>query len=320
MQRLLHYLGILLVIFLCKQLKAQKYDAYNVIVDSAKSAYDKEDYLKAANLYNEAFDALGGALYLDLYQAACAWSRVEEIDSAFKCMFRLAKPPIGGFENYELLEKEQSFLNLHKYEKWDSLLLMVKQNYTNANSNLDYDLMEELAEINADDQEIRGIKTVLDSIFEDNPVQRQKMMQDMLYRDSINLVKVDRIIEEYNWPGPNIIGVSGCYTLFLVIQHASPKVRVKYLPLFREAVKQGKAFESNLAMLEDRVLVDQGKPQIYGTQMEKDPETGEWRIAPIQDPENVDKRRISVNLIIPMSDYVKNWGLTWDVEQHKLRN
>lgn len=56
-----------------------------------------------------------------------------------------------------------------------------------------------------------------------------------------------------------VVGNKGSTTLFLVIQHADLGTQVKYLPMVREAVKQHKAQASNLALLEDRVALGQGK-------------------------------------------------------------
>ena len=84
----------------------------------------------------------------------------------------------------------------------------------------------------------------------------------------------------------------------------------------REAVKNGKAQGSSLALLEDRVAIGQGKRQIYGSQIGRDIQTLEYYVLPLEDPDNVDKRRAEVGLG-PLADYVRNWNMTWDPEQYK---
>jgi len=84
----------------------------------------------------------------------------------------------------------------------------------------------------------------------------------------------------------------------------------------REAVKHGKAQASNLALLEDRVALGQGKKQIYGSQIGRDPETQLYYVSPLEDPDNVDKRREAVGLQ-PLAEYVSRWQIKWDVEQYK---
>ncbi len=88
--------------------------------------------------------------------------------------------------------------------------------------------------------------------------------------------------------------------------------------MMRAAVKKGNANASSLALLEDRVALHQGKRQIYGSQIHTDKETPEMYVAPLIDPENVDKRRAEVGLG-KLADYVSHWDLVWDIEKHKER-
>lgn len=86
--------------------------------------------------------------------------------------------------------------------------------------------------------------------------------------------------------------------------------------MMREAVKNGKAQGSSLALLEDRVAIGQGRRQIYGSQIGRDPETNQYYVLPLEDPNNVDKRRAEVGLST-LAEYVMNWDIKWDVEQYK---
>ncbi len=69
------------------------------------------------------------------------------------------------------------------------------------------------------------------------------------------------------------MAVGGADALFLVIQHANLKTQEEYLPVMRESVNNGQAAPQYLAMLEDKVLVKQGKKQMYGSQIETDKDT-----------------------------------------------
>ncbi len=81
--------------------------------------------------------------------------------------------------------------------------------------------------------------------------------------------------------------------------------------MVREAVAQGEVRPSSLALLEDRVLVGQGKPQIYGSQLITDPTTGKNSIQPIADEMDVDKRRAAVGLE-PLAEYAKRFGVIYE--------
>ena len=86
--------------------------------------------------------------------------------------------------------------------------------------------------------------------------------------------------------------------------------------MMRAAVKEGNAKASDLAYLEDRVLLRQGKKQIYGSQIYYDGETGAFFVQPLEDPDHVDARRASVGLE-PLADYLEYWDMKWDLEEYK---
>lgn len=127
-------------------------------------------------------------------------------------------------------------------------------------------------------------------------------------KDRINLIKVEKIISQYGWLGPQEVGINGSQALFLVIQHSDLATQQKYLSIIREAEKEGKILSSNLAILEDRITMREGRKQLYGSQGFKDNETGIRYIYPIFDPDNLDKRRESMGMS-PMKEYVNDWNL-----------
>lgn len=138
--------------------------------------------------------------------------------------------------------------------------------------------------------------------------------------DSINQVIVKSILDKYGWLGISEIGNQCSSTLYRVIQHSNLNIQEKYLPLVREAVKNKEAKPSDLATLEDRVALRQGKKQVYGTQVGQDKKSLKYYISPLEDPDNVDNRRAEVGLE-PLSKALENyfeiWHLKWDVEQYK---
>jgi hypothetical protein len=123
--------------------------------------------------------------------------------------------------------------------------------------------------------------------------------------DVANMKRLAQIIDTYGWPGLRFAGAAS-QTAFLVLQHADPATQRKYLPLLRDAVKRSDAMGGHLAMLEDRLLVAAGKPQVYGSQLAADP----LRFEPIEDEAHVDERRRSVGLE-PLAEYAKHFGLSY---------
>ena len=72
----------------------------------------------------------------------------------------------------------------------------------------------------------------------------------------------------------------------------------------------------NIALLEDRTALRQGKRQTYGSQIGTDPDTGQKYVLPLEDPDNVDKRRFEVGLG-SLAEYTGFFDFEWDVEAFK---
>ena len=169
-----------------------------------------------------------------------------------------------------------------------------------------------------------AIEARLDTVLDDDQSDRRKLDEfsklhnprklDSLWevigkKDDINLAKVTAILDKYGWLGINEIGEKANLALFIVIQHADSLTQVTYLPMMRQAVKDGKAKAEDLALLEDRVLTEQGKPQIYGSQVRTN-KAGKNEFFPIADERNVNKRRGSVGLE-PLEVYARNFGIDY---------
>ena len=140
--------------------------------------------------------------------------------------------------------------------------------------------------------------------------QRDSVIAHMALQDSLNLLRVTAILDSAGWLSAEEVGDRGNQALFLVLQHADrqPAVQARYLPIMREAVAEGRARPHELAMLEDRVAVNSGHPQIYGSQIGwKD---GKPFMQPIEDEARVNERRAAVGLE-PLERYAERFGLQW---------
>lgn len=182
--------------------------------------------------------------------------------------------------------------------------------------NYDKSLKRELLEIWNEDQDIRNEASgAWEKTGGENPIydSLNKIMHSI---DSIHLIRVTKILDEKGWIGKDQVGKLANNTLFLVIQHSDLKTQQKYLPMMRNAVKEGKSEASWLALLEDRVALGEGRKQIYGSQIFWNKETNKSYVAPLEDPDNVDKRRSEMGLN-PLARYLKQWNLNWDVEEYK---
>lgn len=178
------------------------------------------------------------------------------------------------------------------------------------------DLEKQLDSIYSNDQKYRLQLREIEKKYGSNSIELKECWKMIQENDSINIIKVRSIFDQYGWPSADIIGKKGSKTLFLVIQHADIETQEKYLPIMRGAVKNGNAAAGQLALLEDRVALRRNKKQIYGSQIGKDPDTKLYYVRPLEDPDHVNERRASVGLE-KLEKYIKYWDLKWDAEQYK---
>lgn len=155
-----------------------------------------------------------------------------------------------------------------------------------------------------------SVKAELKAIFERDQKTRRgtDSVMFMSYIDSCNQVQVKGLIAKYGWLGNSVIGNYN-QVLFLVFQHADLETQVKYFPLLQESVDKGESSKSYAALLKDRILMRQGKKQIYGSQVVFN-NTGGQEFYPIEDEQNVNLRRAKVGLQ-PIEEYAKYFGIEY---------
>jgi hypothetical protein len=170
------------------------------------------------------------------------------------------------------------------------------------------------------DAELTNLKTELDSIWEmdqkyraiaselriKNEGRRTEVEADLWLKqaeiDSFNMLKIERIIAKYGYPGKSLVGEDLKSIAAFVIIH-NPSKQEKYLPLLWSESKKGNVDTREVAILEDRILMLKGKKQIYGTAMKYDTigfdsiksvYTTKLKVWEIQNYSNLDKKREKV--------------------------
>ena len=161
-----------------------------------------------------------------------------------------------------------------------------------------------------------------DSMMEKYGVEsEQALEQQEIYEGNhvINEKKVRDILDQYGWPDKETIGEQGNITICAVIQHSDNEIRIKYLPMMKEAVKDKKLHPRFLVRAEDRIATERGDLQIYGGQMKYYPETKSFNVWPVFDPVNIDKRRAEIGLG-PIAEHLKNrFDFEWNLEEQLKR-
>jgi hypothetical protein len=124
--------------------------------------------------------------------------------------------------------------------------------------------------------------------------------------DSVNMITAKLIIRKYGFPGYALVGEDGSKGFWAIIQHCDHDVsfQQKVLAMMSKEVERHNASGEDYALLQDRVLINTGHKQLYGTQVRIDLKTHHAHPLPIKDSPNVDSRRKAVGLS-PLKDYLK---------------
>lgn len=172
-------------------------------------------------------------------------------------------------------------------------------------SKIDSILQKKIISMFAEDQKWRSesLNLINDkkSVYDEATINK-----NMGRADSLNMIEAKKIIDNQGFPGYDLVGEDGSNGFWAIIQHCDGDVafQQKALTLMSKQVERHNASGENYALLQDRVLINQGHKQLYGTQVRLDLKTHHAKPLPIQDSLNVDVRRKAVGLS-PLGDYLK---------------
>ncbi|HEY4652045.1 MAG TPA: DUF6624 domain-containing protein [Pontibacter sp.] len=272
----------------------------------AYAKYEAKDYKTSAELFDKALkDGKGSGS--DHYNAACSWALAGNKDNAFA---HLNKAIEKGWTNISHLKKDSDLNSLHSDKRWGPMVSKLQASVDKIEANYNKPLKAELEQILESDQQVR--RELMAAMQEHGPASAEvkELALKMKQADAENQQKVIAIIEKYGWPGKSMVGPQASNAAFLVIQHSDKAIMEKYLPLLREAVTKKEAEKSQLALMEDRYLMYNDKPQLYGSQVHTNPTTQQQELYKVEDEANLDKRRAEMGLE-PIKDYLKRFGIEY---------
>lgn len=165
------------------------------------------------------------------------------------------------------------------------------------------DIRSALGRMVQEDQNLRSKVMALDEKRE--PVKFAEIQAQLQAEDEKNHQELKRIFREVGFPTMAMVGRDGVSTAFILVQHADQD-----LPFQEEALKLAEPLmlrrelsKQQFAMLTDRVLIGQGKPQRYGTQLKRAGD--KWALEDVEDPAKLDVRRESMGLN-SSADYIES--------------
>lgn len=121
------------------------------------------------------------------------------------------------------------------------------------------------------------------------------------FKDSIfrnHQKRAEKILEKYGFVGYDLAGKEGSRNFWLIVQHSdhNPAFQNEALERMEIEVKKENAEPSSFGLLVDRVKLNTGEKQIYGTQVAYDTNTGQAYPKTLADSSNVNQRRKSIGL------------------------
>lgn len=171
------------------------------------------------------------------------------------------------------------------------------------------------------DQAARAWTVGMASLSADEIVEYTAEMERV---DSLNQTMVFGILDNDGWPSN--LSDKANRAIWIVIDHSDLTSRSKYLSFVRAKADEGILDKSDYAMLNDRVLMEEGKPQVYGTQIKMaatfDGEDMAMQLYlwPVENPDALDSLRRSVGLS-PIEEYLRSSSesvgqeVIWDKEK-----
>lgn len=151
------------------------------------------------------------------------------------------------------------------------------------------------------------------SMFVCDQKKRDNLMEDIIKKfalsddainicdgtDSENQYLLKGIIKKHGFPTLDMVGKDAMDGIWFIIQHADGDLEWQKSQLLNieAAVKNGDLNGDKYAYLYDRIKVNSGEKQLYGTQFEDvDFDNKTTKLRPTEDIENLDKRRLQIGL------------------------
>lgn len=288
---------------------------YSTWMEKGKTALGNKNYETCAACYKKAAQ-LHPSSYQSKYLTARCFALLGKTKKSHKYLTQAIRQDWEDVETW--LERDAA--DFEKLKKKKRCWKKIEKEIVAQQKGLNMELRNELLAIEAEDQKYRSQMAALikkgDPKIVDSPAFKKLEVQQAAI-DKKLLPQVENIIEKYGYPTQAMVGKQPRKTVFLVIQHADLEQQEKYLPLFQKAVKDGTLKFKTLALMIDRIEMAKGRPQIYGTQVKRNSETGEFYFYNILNERNLEKRRAAVGLP-PIEDYAKRFGFEYKFIDQKL--
>ncbi|WBT04742.1 hypothetical protein PFY01_08300 [Brevundimonas vesicularis] len=151
---------------------------------------------------------------------------------------------------------------------------------------------ERLERMGALDQVGRRAFTVLD--FSALPADERQTAETLAWADinAVDKALLDELltmVPAEGWFKKSVYGERAAGAAFLIIQHSDLEKWRRFVPVLEALVAQGEVEGQSYGLMYDRLAINEGRPQRYGTQMTC--KNGRWVVDTLEDPERVEQWR-----------------------------
>jgi hypothetical protein len=271
---------------------------FSKLVKEAELLYKKKEYLKAGNLYSEAFSIsnnLGSTMIR--IDAACSWALAGKIDSAFNNLNNIN--PIPKYSEYSRIINDTNLSTLYKEARWNNLVKKLKNSMDESNKSYNRQLLYLLDSLVFYDIKWRNYEIEYNNnqLYNDT-ISLETIKKNIQLTDSLNYLQIKKIFLMFGYPNYDLVGEEGSLNFWFLVQHQDqyPDFQERVLQKMEVEANLKKASSVNYAYLVDRVKVNTNKKQVYGTQCKLNKNQTSMILKPVIRPRNLNKRRKSVGL------------------------
>ena len=176
--------------------------------------------------------------------------------------------------------------------------------------------LEPCDNLSIENVENKLLQIELISMYVDDQASRGNLMEDVISKygldttgiareneggvDRRNRNRLKEIINEVGFPNKKMVGKDAMDGIFFIVQHSDgdKEWQKSQLPKIESAVKNGDMEGQDYAYLYDRIKINSGEKQLYGTQfLNVDPVLKTFELANTEDIDNLDKRRMEIGMM-----------------------
>lgn len=187
------------------------------------------------------------------------------------------------------------------------LLFGCKEKQPTQKVELNQNLIDELSKMAVTDQ-LAAANAYPPESHSNLTLEEWKAFKDSIYKAHEQRLK--EMVDIYGFVGFDLAGKEGSHNFWLMIQHADhdPAFQLEVLEKMKVQVDNNNADPRNYGFLVDRVNLNLGKPQVYGTQVNYNLELAQAFPKHLKDSANVNERRKSIGLE-PLEDYLNQMSI-----------